>query len=288
MLVHGDTYTSSYWTFPINGFLNYSYVAFSCERGISSFAFDMLGAGLSTHPSNSTDIQLAVAGNITSSLAAMLKDGSVSRALGGPGAAFSKVIATGHSLGSITLNWAAIALGASAPFDAFVSTAQIHDPGRLKTGLDTALEPARNVDPVRWGGLDPGYLTTPNVSVRARFYAPDKSTFSEQILEIDQLTKDLGSSAMAPSVPSIYAPATGYLGPVAVVMGSEDQIHCYNAANGFAYCNVTGVMEQERPFYPDTRNLSVFVIEHTGHDLNLHFSANGTFHLFTELVQSFV
>jgi hypothetical protein len=36
LLVHGFTYTSQYWSPPVEEFRNYSYVAFSCDRGLSS------------------------------------------------------------------------------------------------------------------------------------------------------------------------------------------------------------------------------------------------------------
>jgi pimeloyl-ACP methyl ester carboxylesterase len=287
MLVHGDTYTSSYWTFPINGFSNYSYVAFSCERGLSSFAFDMIGAGLSTRPDNSSDIQVFVTANITASLSTMLKNGTISHVLGGREKKFSKVVAIGHSLGAVTLNWAAISLGSNTPFDAFVSTGHIHDPGFLQ-GIDVPLLPASEVDPARWGTLDPGYITTPNISTRAIFYAPDNSSFSSQVLMIDELTKDIGSSGTTAGLTGVYLPATGYAGAVAAVVGSEDQIHCDSPGNHFVPCNAAGVLEQEKPFYPDTRNLTAFVQENTGHDLNLHFSAKQTFQLFAELVQQLV
>ncbi|EIN10226.1 hypothetical protein PUNSTDRAFT_43208 [Punctularia strigosozonata HHB-11173 SS5] len=283
ILLHGDTYNSAYWNFPVSGLQNYSYVAYSCERGLSSFAFDMIGAGLSTRP-NSSDIQLFISGNITASLLAMLKDGSISHALGGQGTKFPKVIAIGHSLGAVTFNWAAIALGARAPFDAFIATAHIHDPGFL-VGIDVPLLPANEVDPLRWGALDSGYITTPNISARASFYSPDNSTFSPQVLAIDELTKDVGSSAISVGLSAIYEPATGYTGPVAVIVGEKDQVHCDSAANNFVPCNATGVLALEQPFYPDSKNVTAFVIEDTGHDLDFHFSANETFDLSVELVR---
>ncbi|EIN10217.1 hypothetical protein PUNSTDRAFT_43200 [Punctularia strigosozonata HHB-11173 SS5] len=288
LLLHGNTYTTAYWTFPYNGFRNYSYVAYSCERGLSSFAFDMVGSGLSTRPSNSSDIQLFVASNVTSSLSAMLKDGTVSRALGGSGKRFSKVVAFGHSLGAVTLNWVAIALGSRTPFDAFVPTGHIHDPGFIV--IDPVQHvPAREVDPARWGNLDPGYITTPNISARATFYSTDTTTFSSQVLMIDELTKDLGSSAMAPALEgAVYVPATGFTGPVAIVVGEDDQVHCVSPGNDFLPCNITSVLAQERPFYSDSKNVTAFVVPKTGHDLDLQFTTNETFQLFTDLVNELV
>jgi pimeloyl-ACP methyl ester carboxylesterase len=289
LLVHGDTYTSSYWTFPYNGFQNYSYVALSCQNGLSSFAFDMIGAGLSTLPTNSTDIQLSVAGNITATISTMLKNGTIGSSLGGKGTKFPKVVAIGHSLGAVTLNWVAVALGSRTPFDAFVSTGHVHYPDFLTTGSAISVAPAAVVNPARWGRLDSGYITTPNIASRALFYSPNNTTFSSQVLMLDEITKDLGSAAMSTSLRDVfYAPATGYTGPVAVVVGSDDQLDCENSANDFRPCNTTGILAQERPFYPDSQNLTVFVIEKTGHDLNLHFSAKETFRLFNELVMRLV
>ncbi|KAJ7239512.1 hypothetical protein C8J57DRAFT_1565016 [Mycena rebaudengoi] len=55
-LVHGFTYTNQYWSPSIEEFRNYSYSAFSCDRGLSSLAINWVGVGLSSRPVNASDV----------------------------------------------------------------------------------------------------------------------------------------------------------------------------------------------------------------------------------------
>jgi hypothetical protein len=285
MLMHGLTYTSAYWTWPYNGFQNYSYVGYSCEHGLTSFAFDAPGAGHSTIPHNSTDVQLPVLAEVAVSLSAMLRNGTLAKAFNVHGSrGWDRVIGVGHSLGSAAMNWAAITLGSTTPFDAIIASSLLHTPSGIVTPPNPFF-PARDVSPSKWGGLDPGYITTSNISDRAGFYSTDNSTFSPEILMIDELTKDIGSIWSFDQLGNLFQPARGFEAPVAVVIGQGDQFQqCNRPANNFLPCTDDEVLMLEQPFWPDSRNLTAFVIESTGHDLNLHFSARGTFALFHKLV----
>ncbi|KAJ7909402.1 hypothetical protein B0H13DRAFT_1877787 [Mycena leptocephala] len=106
-LVHGFTYTNQYWSPPIEDFRNYSYPAFSCDRGLSSLAIDWVGIGLSSRPVNASDVQYATEAAVASQLARHLKNVSIL-----PGVEpFKKVIGIGHSAGSVLLNFDALAEG---------------------------------------------------------------------------------------------------------------------------------------------------------------------------------
>lgn len=52
LLVHGGTYTGSYWDWPFQS-PTYSYVEDALRAGYATFAVDRLGAGRSTHPTSS-------------------------------------------------------------------------------------------------------------------------------------------------------------------------------------------------------------------------------------------
>jgi hypothetical protein len=115
-------------------------MAYSCSKGISSFAYDnigtnvlfkeiysscpclLIGAGRTIRPVNATDCQIITAGNVSSSLARGLKSGTVTHVLTGKKKPFEKVIGYGHSQGSATLNYAAISDGIDSPFDGLVLT----------------------------------------------------------------------------------------------------------------------------------------------------------------------
>ncbi|KAF8583392.1 hypothetical protein K439DRAFT_1390513 [Ramaria rubella] len=285
LLLHGQTYTTQYWDVAWNGFQNYSYIAHSCNLGISSFAYDNTGAGRTTRPLNSSDCQIPTAANVSSSLARDLKSGKVSQILTGTAKQYKKVIGYGHSLGSATLNYAAIGDGANSPFDGLVLTGEVHDPQFIIQSPVVAL-PATQVDPVKWPNLDPGYITTPNISARFLFYGPDTSSFSPTILQLDELTKDVGSRWISAQIKFTYVPAIGFTPPVVQMVGSLDQTHCLD--NNNTPCNQKTLQVQEAVFWPNSKNFTMIVIDGFGHDLNLEFAAVQAFPIMTQLFESFV
>ncbi|KAJ7872381.1 hypothetical protein B0H13DRAFT_2553711 [Mycena leptocephala] len=264
-LVHGFTYTNQYWSPSIEEFRNYSYSAFSCDRGLSSLAIDWVGVGLSSRPVNASDVQYATEAAVASQLARHLKNVSIL-----PGVEpFKKVIGIGHSAGSVLLNFDALAEGPQSPFDGLIMTgALIVEPNTLPP---LPILSARDDDPLRWGSLDPDYLTT---SSRNIFYGPDPATFSPRMIRFDNFTKDVGSIATLLQVP-ISTLTTQYTGHVAKVVGSEDQILC------------RGVNAVEKVLWPDAKSFEVLVAQGSGHDLNLDFLAEGPFNTFVRLVEQF-
>jgi hypothetical protein len=138
---------------------------------------------------------------------------------------------------------------------------------------------ARDDTPLRWGGLDPDYITTNN---RSLFYPTNAASFSPRMLTFDAFTKDVGpiSSQLQGSVTTL---ASEYSGPVAKVAGSEDQGFC--AAEKCV--DVAALSARERVFWPKARSFEVVVAQGSGHDLNLDFFAKGPFNTFVRLVEQF-
>ncbi|KAF8187932.1 hypothetical protein K438DRAFT_1972626 [Mycena galopus ATCC 62051] len=272
-LVHGFTYTNQYWSPPIEEFRNYSYSAFSCDRGLSSLAIDWVGVGLSSRPVNASDVQYATEAAVASQLARQLKNVSIL-----PGVQpFKKIIGIGHSAGSVLLNFDALVEGPQSPFDGLIMTgALIVEPNTLPP---LPILSARDDDPLRWGSLDPDYLTT---STRNIFYGPDPATFSPRMLRFDNFTKDVGSIASLLQVP-ISTLTTQYTGRVAKVVGSEDQLLC----PGTRCEDVAALNEVEKVLWPDAKSFEVLVAQGSGHDLNLDFLAEGPFNTFVLLVEQF-
>ncbi|KAJ7080548.1 Alpha/beta hydrolase family-domain-containing protein [Mycena epipterygia] len=276
LLVHGYTYTSQYWSPPIEEFRNYSYAAFSCNRGLSSFAMDWLGVGLSSRPTNASDAQFPTAAAAISQVARHFKQASIL-----PGVApFKKIIGIGHSAGSALLNFGAI-VDAQSPFDGLVLTANLLV-GSSGLSPVPSLPSARDADPLRWGTLDPAYITsTHNRSV---FYPADPTTFSPRMMLFDDFTKDVGSvSEFLQSFTTNLT--TQYTGPVAKVVGSEDQLFCA----GTGRCgDVAALTAEERVPWPAAQSFEVVVAQGSGHDLNLDFLAEGPFRTFVGFVEKFV
>ncbi|KAF8173149.1 hypothetical protein K438DRAFT_1455282, partial [Mycena galopus ATCC 62051] len=262
---HGFSYTSQYWSPPIEEFRNYSYAAFSCERGLPSLAVDLLAAGLSSRPANASDVQFPTSAAALSQLAQYLKSASIL-----PGVKpFQKIIGIGHSLGSALFDFSAIVDGVQSPFDALVLTSVLtsgpNDPPPW-SGTSAVPTAARDADPLRWGALDPAYVTIDN---RTTFYAADPTAFSPRMLLFDGFTKDVGPLNMPAQLGSSSIPAVNYTGAVAKVVGAEDQILC----TADRCVDVEALTAAEQVVWPAAKSFEVLVVPGSGHDLNLGFQA---------------
>ncbi|KAJ7691030.1 hypothetical protein B0H17DRAFT_935509 [Mycena rosella] len=238
LLVHGITYTSQYWSPPVEEFRNYSYAAFSCDRGLSSLAVDWVGVGLSSRPVNASDVQYPTGAAALSQVARHLKNNSIL-----PGVQlFEKIIGIGHSAGSGLLHFGAIVEGARSPFDGLILTGSLSvEPGTLLPLY--SIPSARDDDPLRWGALDPAYITTSN---RTIFYPADPTAFSPRMLIFDDFTKDVGTVSTFRQTPTTSL-TTEYAGPVAKIVCSEDQLFCA----GTGRCvDVAALTAAERVLWP--------------------------------------
>lgn len=99
ILTHGVGFDRSYWDLPINNY-NYSYVAQALERGYSTFAYDRLGIGQSSHGEPLNEIQSTLEVAALRALTTGLRD----LTLPGIVDSYSKIFHVGHSFGSIQVN----------------------------------------------------------------------------------------------------------------------------------------------------------------------------------------
>ncbi|KAJ6517873.1 hypothetical protein C8R47DRAFT_1231497 [Mycena vitilis] len=269
LLVHGFSYTGEYWSPPVEEFQNYSYSAFSCDRGLASLAVDSLGVGFSSRPVNASDVQYPTSSAALSEVARHLKIASI-RPVVQP---FKKVIGIGHSVGSALLTFGAIVEGPQSPFDALILTGLlIIEAGSII--IPPALTTARDDTPARWSALDPAN--------RTGFYPTDPTAFSPRMLMFDTFTKDLGSVSTLFQTPTSSLTAQ-YAGPVAKVVGSEDQLFC---AAGWCE-DVATLTAAERIVWPAAKSFDLVVSQGSGHDLNLGFGADAAFGTFVDFVDQF-
>ncbi|KAJ7887089.1 hypothetical protein B0H14DRAFT_3127723 [Mycena olivaceomarginata] len=279
LLAHGFSYTGQYWSPPIEEFRNYSYTAFSCERGMPSLAVDLLAAGLSSRPANASDVQFPTSAAALSQLAQQLKTTPIL-----PGVRpFQKIIGIGHSLGSALFNFGAIVDGVQSPFDAIVLTSVLvsgpNDPPP-GSGTSAVFIAARDADALRWGALDPAYVT---INGRTVFYPADPTAYSPRMLIFDGFTQDVGPLNMALQLASSSIPAANYTGAVAKVVGAEDQVLC--AADRCV--DVEALTAAEQVVWPAAKSFEVLVLQGSGHDLNLDFRAGAAFETIFGLVTRF-
>jgi pimeloyl-ACP methyl ester carboxylesterase len=273
--VHGLSYTSEYWSPPVEEFRNYSYAAFSCDRGLSTLAIDWLGVGLSSRPENASDVQYPTVAASLSQIARHLKNASIL-----PGIPpFKKIIGIGHSAGSAILTFGAIVEGAKSPFDGLILTSWL-SPETLPTLL---LPSARDENPLRWGTLDPEYVTT--TDDRSIFYPVDPTAFSPRMLTFDTFTKDVVSLSTVVQLATSSLEAQ-YTGPVVKVLGTEDQLNCGATAAG--RCDdLVALTASEGVLWPAAQSFEIVATPGSGHVMTLDFFAQGAFNVFVGLVNKF-
>ncbi|KAF8144762.1 hypothetical protein K438DRAFT_1992506 [Mycena galopus ATCC 62051] len=123
------------------------------------------------------------------------------------------------SAGSVLLNFGAIVESARSPFVGPILTGSlIVQPGSIIPGLP--LPSVSDDTPLRWGGLDPGYITT---SDRTLCYPSDNATFSPRMIVFDNFVKDVGTVAIF-SQTGITSLTTQYSGLVTKIVGSENHL----------------------------------------------------------------
>ncbi|KAJ7922204.1 hypothetical protein B0H13DRAFT_2267599 [Mycena leptocephala] len=238
-----------------------SYTEFACDRGLSSLAIDLVGVGLSSRPANASDVQFATNAAVVSQLARHLKIASIIAGV----QPFKKVIAIGHSAGSATLTFGATAERAHSPFDGFILTGNVNF-----------------VHPSTLPGL-PGLMRHGTIPRSGGPILPRKPQLLLARMAIfDAFTKDVGPLS-AQSQGGVTSLPAHYPGPVAKVVGSEDQGFC-TASN---CVDVVALNASERLLWPDARSFDVVVAQGSGHDLNLDFFAKGPFNTFVEFVEKF-
>ncbi|KAJ7611248.1 hypothetical protein FB45DRAFT_804041 [Roridomyces roridus] len=276
LLVHGFTYSSEYWSPSVAEFRNYSYAAFSCERGFASLAIDQLGVGLSSRPSDPSDVQFPTSAAAISEVARHLKSASIL-----PGVPpFKKIIGIGHSVGSALLTFNSIVEGTRSVFDGLILTALLSVQPGTSFNIPLVGITAQEANPDRWGSLHPGYFTTEN---RSLFYPPNAHSYSPRMIIHDNFTKDLGSISIAMQLPTTSLEAE-YTGAVAKVIGSEDRSFCV----GTGRCDdVVALRAAEGALWPAAKSFDLVVAQGSGHDMNLDFFAREAFATLVEFVERF-
>ncbi|KAJ7865172.1 hypothetical protein B0H14DRAFT_3600714 [Mycena olivaceomarginata] len=261
LLAHGGSYTSQYWSPPIEEFRNYSYSAFS------------------SRPANASDVQYP-----TSAAALLATRTAPQNRLHPPR---RQTIPKDH------WNRAQPRL---RPFQLRrhrrrrtitlrrhgLTSILIFGPDDPPAGSGTSSIPivARDADPLRWGALDPAYVTVNN---RTAFYPADPTAYSPRMLLFDGFTKDVMSPSLGEQGASSSIPAANYTGAVAKVVGAKDQVLC---ATGRCV-DVEALTAAEQVVWPAAKSFEVLVLQGSGHDLNLDFRAGAAFETIFGLVTKF-
>ncbi|KZV93768.1 alpha/beta-hydrolase [Exidia glandulosa HHB12029] len=257
ILLHGASYDKTYWDFP-SDLSPYSYVRFAADRGYATLTYDRLGSGDSPHPDPIIVVQAPLQIAIAEEVIALARSGHLLP----DGRGYSRIIHVGHSFGSV-ITTGVLASSPSA-IDIAVLTGYAHHPVPAEIAATAMLTPARDVDPTRFGSLDPGYLTTLNSTTRAAVFYDSPGTFSPRILRRDEATKGtFATGELSHNVSS----APDFTGHVGAFIGEHDILNCDAGCTN---------VPNEPTFFP-AATYEYTIIPRSGHCLNLHYTAQLTF-----------
>ena len=151
------------------------------------------------------------------------------------------------------------------------------------TGINAAVgyfqaRSASAVDPTRFSDLAPGYLAISAQGFRDTVYS-NNGDFDPNVLSWDI---SLPHNFAVGEIAAISGSGTSnFTGPVMVITGRSDEIVCGvgNITVKAADCGVgpTSNPDQERKLFPKASSFESYIPDHTGHNLNTHYSAPETF-----------
>ncbi|KZV85192.1 alpha/beta-hydrolase, partial [Exidia glandulosa HHB12029] len=260
VLVHGATYNTEYWDVGFEPEI-YSYVRFAAARGYWTLNLARLGDGKSDRPDGISVVQDSFDVAVLAEIVKLARAGGVPGTPGDRG--FNKIVFIGHSYGSIILN--GVIAAESALVDAAIFTGYSHNRTSADAGALGGFGPAREINPQRFGDLEPSYVTSGNASQRtAAFYGPP-GTFAPAALAWDEAHKDTVTNGelITQHVTAVVAP--DFRGDAFTVNGANDFLFCTDDRCS----NIAG----EGSFYPAAKSAEFAVIPATGHSLNFQLSA---------------
>ncbi|KAF3006953.1 hypothetical protein E8E14_003185 [Neopestalotiopsis sp. 37M] len=259
VLTHGVGFDRSYWDFPANNY-NYSYVNQALDRGYSTFAYDRLGIGESSHGDPVNEIQSYLEIAALRTLTTMLRQSTVS----GITANFSKIAHVGHSYGSVET----YGLVAQDPTisDGIALTGFSKDADFLGEFSLGANEIQANTFS-RLSNYVDGYIAPATASaLQADFFAPRE--FSPEILEAAFNTSQPNSVGEVLTMNGAYDAPNPYGGPVLVITGERDVPFC----GGNCSATEPSIPEMVKGSFQNASYFDAVLIPGSGHGLNLEYT----------------
>lgn len=262
LLTHGVGFDRYYWDFAPG----YSYVDVAAKNGYATFFYDRLSIGSSQIADPLQEVQAPLEVEIARSIAASLRNGTY-------GPSFSTVVGVGHSYGSVITE--AITSLYPQVLDAAILTGfSVNATGLPLFLLGNDFQLANHNLPYRYGALNNGFLVANTITNNeiAFFRAPN---FDPAVLALANANKGSVTFGELFTTTAPIGPATQFDGPVAVVNGDADLPFCsgncsypHNLAN-----------DVKSALYADLSadKFDSYLAPHTGHGLNLHYTALDAF-----------
>ncbi|KAK5131346.1 hypothetical protein LTR08_001012 [Meristemomyces frigidus] len=266
LLTHGIGFDRSYWDLSFNNY-NYSYVQTAVdEYGYSTFSWDRLGVGASSHGEPVNEIQALLEVDALRALTEDLRQGSI------PGVShtFCKVLHAGHSFGSehsyaLTAMYPNISDGLA--LSGFSQNGSFLPYFELGSGFVQANSMAA------LSAFPNGYLASglPG-GVQTDFFSP--GAFDPAILALAASTGQPVTVGELLTIGGETRQRNDFAGPTLIITGNRDIPYC--GGNCLAPpTGYTSIPATSVNYLPNAK-LSVVIVPNAGHGLNLEYS-----HVFT-------
>ncbi|KAI1103047.1 alpha/beta-hydrolase [Jackrogersella minutella] len=250
---HGIIESKLYWNPNFENAEKYNFVEAAVAAGYSVLNYDRIGVGSSSKVDAISDAQFQVETAVLDSLVDYAQH-TVNA---------SKIALVGHSYGSyITI---ASAASKTTAIDAIVLTGfgggfSYFTPFLAGSGFRVA----RLTDPVRWGSLDPGYLTSVDLYAETYVYFGEERDFERRVAEWSHFT---GSEPFAVGeLPSLLVSSPLDFGavtaPVFIIQGQFDLSACGG--------NCVGLLDPLKDTFSGAKVVETVDNLPSGHNLNLH------------------
>lgn len=314
VLTHGIGFDKTYWDLPYNAY-NYSYINHALSHGYSTLSYDRLGIGNSSHGEPLNEIQSFLEVEALRSLTVQLRNGTLPTVPH----KFPKVVHVGHSFGSAQtyslanlypdLTDAIVLTGftMNASFVPYFASggnfvlANKNQPLRFGSGpdatatqayLDAYFEVAAEyIQPIDLStlpapqNLPNGYLVPADAeAIKYLFFSPKH--FDPAILTDVAAPKKQPVTLGEVLTLGLLPPTNAYHGPVLAITGRDDLPYCGSDClntGGIAPSIPAMLGTQNFPNVPPA-NFSAYIQPDTGHGINLHYNASGTY----EVIQEFL
>lgn len=291
VLTHGIGFDKSYWNFG-GAASEYNYVRAATEAGYATLSYDRIGNGLSTIANPYTIQQAPIELAVLTALTTKLRNGTLDACVPKPS---GLVLHVGHSYGSLLTN----VLAASAPSltDGIALTGySLNSSFQGQFLINSGMHLMKENHPARFANRSTGFLTWPDeLANQYSFFAfpffdpavlayveAHKFPFSLAELLTETLVPVNASAFTGPALVSLtFLRWRGSRGSlltlrlIQVIAGDADLIYC----GGDCY----DVFQKDAAYFSSAQPFETYIQPHTGHGMNLHFNASGTY----EVVQSF-
>ncbi|KAK2013749.1 alpha/beta-hydrolase [Colletotrichum eremochloae] len=264
ILTHGGGFDRSYWDFPANDY-NYSYVGpVVDDYGYSTFSWDRLGLGESSHGDPINEIQGFLELAALKALTDKLRAGAIPEL----GHTFEKIVHVGHSFGSIH----SYALTAMYPgiSDGVVLTGFSANASFFANFiLGGAFIQAGEVPSL--SNYPPGYIASSyEGAVQLNFFAPHN--FDSEILTAAYKSRQpLTIGELLTVGGEVGSPST-FAKPVLVITGGNDIVFCGGNCLATGNPEVPSIPEAASAIFKNATPFEAYVVHGVGHGLTLSYS----------------